>query len=273
MADGRIAANKKRQKISDEQILEDIALGLTRQEIAGRHGVHVENLAKRMKRLGVHAKYAQLIGRPREKLDWHYNLSTAKTVKKHLGCNFEYLSHKGTTYKLKCNTCGDVFERGKKAIQRGTVICKKCRDSEKAIHEGREKLIQVLYAIAENKKTKKCKICGNEYHSQYINSVYCSPKCRKKRQGSSIKKRCRTYGAYYDPNVTPIKVFKRDNYVCKICGLKCNTEDNSWTKYVGPYSPTVDHIIALKNGGQHTWDNVQCAHAICNSYKRDLLTV
>jgi hypothetical protein len=26
----------------------------------------------------------------------------------------------------------------------------------------------------------------------------------------------------------------------------------------------------LANGGTHTWDNVQCAHAICNSYKRDL---
>ena len=53
----------------------------------------------------------------------------------------------------------------------------------------------------------------------------------------------------------------------------CNTDDNSWNGYFGAYSPTVDHIIALKNGGTHTWDNVQCAHAICNSNKRDLITV
>lgn len=34
--------------------------------------------------------------------------------------------------------------------------------------------------------------------------------------------------------------------------------------------PTIDHIVAMANGGGHTWDNVQLAHAICNSYKRDL---
>ncbi len=41
-------------KITDAQILEAVKT-MTRQEIADKYGVHVEGLARRMRRLGVHA--------------------------------------------------------------------------------------------------------------------------------------------------------------------------------------------------------------------------
>lgn len=53
---------------------------------------------------------------------------------------------------------------------------------------------------------------------------------------------------------------------------QCDWNDRSWNGVFGALYPTVDHITALANGGGHTWDNVQLAHAICNSYKRDLIT-
>ena len=46
------------QKVTDEQLLELINAGLTRQEIATLCGMHVESLPRRMKALGVHAKHA-----------------------------------------------------------------------------------------------------------------------------------------------------------------------------------------------------------------------
>ena len=39
----------------------------------------------------------------------------------------------------------------------------------------------------------------------------------------------------------------------------------------GPTYPTLDHIIPLAKGGTHTWNNVQCACAMCNSEKRDIV--
>lgn len=276
--DGRIAANKKRQKITDEQILSDIAEGLTRQEIADRHGVHVENLAKRMRALGVHAKRAKCPKRePEINADkWHYSEGARKFVEEHQS-SFEFISFKRGRCRLKCRTCGHVIERARSTIRRKKCLCDECeRKRQEAIdlQNERIRLVRSFYAIIEIKKPKTCETCGRTFFSQYAKQKYCSKKCKGKRHGAtSIRARCRKYGVYYDSNVTPKRIFKRDGYICMICGLVCDKNDKSWNGFLGPYSPTVDHILALANGGDHVWDNVQCAHAICNSYKRDLLTV
>ena len=49
--------------------------------------------------------------------------------------------------------------------------------------------------------------------------------------------------------------------------------DHEWTDHTGPKHPTIDHIIPMSKGGGHVWDNVQVAHAICNSIKRDSIEV
>ena len=261
--------------ITDEQILQGIADGLTRQEIADKYGTHVENLARRMRKLGVHAKYAERSNETNADT-WHWLQSSEDFVKKYLENDFELVTFKRRKYRIKCNKCGDIFERDRSSIRRKNVICYKCKEIEKqeiVLRNERIKLVRSFYAILESKMPKRCERCGNTFYSQYKDQKYCSKHCknkRKRRSNTSIKRRCKKYGVYYDPKVKSEEVFKRDGYRCMICGLACNKEDDTWSEWIGPYSPTVDHIIALKNGGTHTWDNVQCAHAICNSYKRDL---
>lgn len=153
------------------------------------------------------------------------------------------------------------------------------RNEEKQLAKSRIDLIRHINAYANLKTDKVCACCGAVFHNEYPNAIYCSDKCRRrthdkrrrkvKPRTSSIRKRCRKYGVYYDPSVTSAKVFERDGYICQICGKPTDSSDTSWG-IIGPNAPTVDHIVALANGGTHTWDNVQCAHAICNSYKRDL---
>lgn len=274
------AINSK--KITDQQILDGIAEGLTRTQIANRYGVHVENLARRMSKLGVHAKYA-LHSNVLLSDCWHYNKTQDDKAKEILP-GFRYIETKKSRVRLKCKACGSVIERDKKALSQGGVKCEHCeevRKSEKDLLDCRISLVRVLSAVAESRTPKQCPICGEVFYSQYSNTVYCSDKCRRrhsnrrkrKRKGSSIRHRCKKYGVFYDPSVTSEKIFARDHYQCKICGLFCIIGDTSWNGYIGPYSPTVDHIVALANGGTHTWNNVQCAHAICNSKKRDLITV
>jgi 5-methylcytosine-specific restriction endonuclease McrA len=65
----------------------------------------------------------------------------------------------------------------------------------------------------------------------------------------------------------------RDNMRCQICGRKVDVNDK-WVNECGRWCfgrlyPTIDHIIALANGGTDTYDNVQLACKHCNSKKRD----
>lgn len=83
------------------------------------------------------------------------------------------------------------------------------------------------------------------------------------------KRRAIKFGCEYDPSVTLRALIKRSGLKCAICGEICDPNDHSWSKYCGPLYPTIDHIIPMSKGGGHTWNNVQVAHAICNSLKKD----
>ena len=116
----------------------------------------------------------------------------------------------------------------------------------------------------------------------FSNAGYCSKECKRKienRLSKASKRangisgnhrhRARKYGCAYDSSVTLPKLIKFKGLRCGICGGMCDPNDHAWTEYMGPMSPTIDHIIPMSKGGGHTWDNVQVAHAICNSYKCD----
>ena len=260
------------RKITDEQILQEINRGLTRQEIANKYGTHVENLAKRMKKLGVHARYAD---NSLYKDCWHYIESHDSKVKQNQS-DFLYLESRRTKncyfYRAKCKHCGSVIIRCDMDRHWKCKCYPDRKKKEEELKKRRADVARLLSTVLETKRPKKCKRCGEIFYCPYPTAIYCSKKCKKSGK-TSIRKRCKKYGVYYDPEVIPIKVFQRDHYKCGICGLYCVKDDDTWNGYIGAYSPTIDHIVALKNGGTHTWDNVQCAHAICNSKKRDLLTV
>ena len=63
--------------------------------------------------------------------------------------------------------------------------------------------------------------------------------------------------------VSPIKVFERDEWVCHICSKPVDRH----LPWPDPASRSLDHVVALANGGAHTYDNVKLAHLGCNSRK------
>lgn len=90
----------------------------------------------------------------------------------------------------------------------------------------------------------------------------------KRFETSGSRHRCRKYGRIYDPSVTRDKLIERDNNTCQICGGKCDANDRRYGHF-GPLTPTIDHITPLAKGGNHVWENVQLAHAVCNIIKND----
>jgi 5-methylcytosine-specific restriction endonuclease McrA len=88
--------------------------------------------------------------------------------------------------------------------------------------------------------------------------------------GGHYRRRQKNYGKAinYDESVTLKQVRIKYKNICQICGkpIDATAIENGHIKRL---YPTIDHIIPLSKGGTHTWDNVQLAHMMCNSGKRD----
>lgn len=166
----------------------------------------------------------------------------------------------------KCCICGSVFHS---EYGNAKFCSKRCRITNGIRKKNEKKKINSKRKrAAELAKDKTCAYCGEVFHSDRVNKVYCD-KCSIRFRGSDHKARAEKYGVKYEGGITLDAVIQRDNNICQICGKPCDSNDSTWGGY-GPMYPSIDHVIAMVNGGGHTWNNVQLAHVICNSYKRDL---
>lgn len=108
--------------------------------------------------------------------------------------------------------------------------------------------------------------------SEHSNQRFCSSSCQRSaghRRNDSIR-RARKYNALIDRDITLEAVAEKDNDICYLCGEKVD-----WFDYkiiggkkcaLGDY-PSIDHVLALSKGGNHSWDNVRLAHCKCNASK------
>ena len=78
------------------------------------------------------------------------------------------------------------------------------------------------------------------------------------------RRRARLLDAFVE-DVDRMVVWERDNGICGICGVWVDP-DLSWPDKM---SKTLDHIVPLSGGGEHSYTNAQIAHAVCNSRKND----
>lgn len=266
--------------------------GATTYELGEKYGVYHSTISKWMKQRGhVRGKCFTTQKGCNAGHDKLKQLAIERDKQRLLaeGGKIELVEYSGYKSTYRCTDCGLVFTRCRGYKRR--VVCPDCFSREiaeqKAINdtkreEARKKSEQAR--AEEYAKDKICKSCGCVFHNESPGAKYCSGTCsrREKRHrdveaGKTLltssgnhRKRARIYGVAYEPGITVKKLIKRDNNICQICGEPCDSSDNRWSEHFGPLYPTIDHIIAMVNGGGHTWDNVQLAHAICNSVKRDL---
>lgn len=87
---------------------------------------------------------------------------------------------------------------------------------------------------------------------------------------NKIKRRAREKSSIIDKDITLQKVFEIDNGICYLCGKPCNKDDiqqieGCWV--AGPTYPSIEHVVPLARGGEHSWKNVRLAHMKCNLKK------
>ncbi len=165
-----------------------------------------------------------------------------------------------TRYASECVMCGKVFAHKHK--NRGQNVCSsKCK---------------YQYMLAWNRSQRvltsgvveiDCGVCGKRFLDTKRNVRYCGVACRKimeKRNHKEMNhmharrlRAARRHGERFGKS----EVYMRDGYRCGICGRKVRMN----VKWDHPLAPTLDHIIPICDGGEHTRRNVRTAHFICNS--------
>lgn len=116
-----------------------------------------------------------------------------------------------------------------------------------------------------------CWNCGAQWASYKLRHS-CSDECsailkkaKAMRNGGGHRKRAKHYGGVWNPGITALSVFQESRWICQICLGPVDPREST-----GLWMPTLDHIIPMARGGDHSRENLQLAHMICNAYKRDL---
>jgi 5-methylcytosine-specific restriction endonuclease McrA len=186
---------------------------------------------------------------------------------------------------IRCTTCGHEFVHGITDMDKHWQ-CPKCNEAKRREQEQKreaQRYERMFSELREYAVAKTCAHCGGTFQSSNPNAKYCSKTCaRKAHDARRIRvyrpsghhhyyhvKYGERYLEHYDPSITLHKLYERDGGVCQICGEPCDWDDREWGGF-GPTYPSIDHIVPRAQGGDHFWSNVQLAHCICNSHKRDL---
>lgn len=170
------------------------------------------------------------------------------------------------THRVRRRRC-DICDRPFTQSTTETVCSGKCRN-----HRWRKYYDPVKwrkYYVPVNQA--ECRECGKEFNRSQDGATrwMCSPECRdvsakRSRRVARASRKALERGADRGESIDPIKVFERDAWRCGICGRRTHKAKR------GTYhdkAPELDHIVALANGGAHTWDNVQCSCRACNGAK------
>lgn len=264
-----IGGNNTRM-LPDSKYIELANAGMTVKEISKELGVYNSTVIKRLQKLDI----SPLFINPKKAFDLG-----VKEVKEWTNGKFEFVSkytQKGTVYYLvRCANCGAEFGRAKPGIRDRNIRCPNCYRPKCQVYLRR--LEQADHKKAELAKTKKCVICGSEFHNSDERRKTCSADCAAvlKEANHGLKRFRHKGGKVIDYGITLRRVYERDKGLCWICGKKTDFSDVLYTKaghkYCGDSHPVKDHLIPLAHGGDESWENVRLACWRCNKIKSDAI--
>ena len=203
---------------------------------------------------------------------------------------FEYVSgyiNIDNPVVLKCKTCSAIFRRSFCSVRHGSVQCPECykheierrgKEKEQERREREREREQKRFERFRSKQRqlvmKECGCCGELFINNGKRTKFCSDECMIRAGNAQSKdRRIKKIQVVKRDNIILSRLYERDNGVCHICGSLCNWNDyevrEDGTFVAGNDYPSIDHVIPLSKGGQHSWNNVKLAHRICNTLKSD----
>lgn len=151
----------------------------------------------------------------------------------------------------KCMNCGATFN-GRRGAKYCSYECSWRYNTRKRSMEAAVK--RVSWAVT-------CEWCGVVWQPKPNNQArarFCSTQCHTRAATRRYKARLRD--AFVE-DVSPLRVADRDDWRCGLCAALIDPD----VKPPDPRCLSIDHIVPISQGGEHSYRNVRAAHKICNS--------
>lgn len=163
-----------------------------------------------------------------------------------------------------CTSCGELRTVSTASAER--ITCQRCRRARTNLPAGadRQRELWRQYARTHRAKqtneprppvlTKNCEVCSSPTRGRFCD--------RHRHHWKGHRRRARRYGVQYE-YINPRTIYTRDRWHCGLCGEPVDPA----LSYPHPRSVSLDHVLPMSRGGDHTPANVQCAHLDCNMVK------
>lgn len=126
---------------------------------------------------------------------------------------------------------------------------------------------------ARDRSPRNCVVCGALFTPDYgdMRRAICSDRCVARQHsarttGKAHVRRAERFGCEAE-RVNKLKVFERDGWRCRICGI---SSPRSAMGTISHDAPELDHVLPLSRGGAHSYANTQLACRSCNRLKLDM---
>lgn len=130
---------------------------------------------------------------------------------------------------------------------------------------GRRRYRETFVGVAATNPSvdHRCQECDASFTTNRYSSIrkFCSKACCQRahhRTRRHLERAAERAGEHF----TVREIAARDGWICHICQRRI-PDKGSWTNEDD--DPTIDHLVPLSRGGEHTRANVAIAHRLCNS--------
>lgn len=165
---------------------------------------------------------------------------------------------------------GDPLYRRPGEVVNGKRICSSC-GADTPVNEMRRTLCapcmsersRSYYSYTPRTAPMVCEVCGDGYEGYPDKTKYCSDDCRAVGLATTKTIRDRRVRQSTIEHFTREEIFERDGWVCHLCGRPIPRE----LKFPDPFSASLDHVIPVAKGGEHSRENTAASHFRCNIRK------
>lgn len=169
----------------------------------------------------------------------------------------------------KCINCGEeVSHRRARYCKRPA--CIKERDREKWRKKNRKRSLKRQEKLGPKPRYRNCGETLKIRLGSFCSKEECKKEAKKRYREEHAEEirayRLKNKAARRNARVESVQrqeVLDRDNWTCMLCGKPISKT----TVYPDPYSPSLDHVVPIAEGGDHSKANLQASHLVCNVKK------